>query len=85
MLSSQVDRTLDFRKLVVFRVVDDILEKVDLNINTRSHEMFLMPSATRCWPDWVEQGYQGKNTAAQVDVLMESPKVQEVYECFQLL
>jgi hypothetical protein len=33
---------LEFSKLVVFRVDDDLLEKVDLNLNMKSKELFLM-------------------------------------------
>lgn len=65
-LNTGQDRLLDFSKLVIIRVVDDSLEKVDLNFNARSRTFFLLPSSAKCWPEWVEQSYQAKPPPAQI-------------------
>jgi hypothetical protein len=65
-LSSQQDRVLEFSRLVIFRVVDDGLEKADLNLGMRSKELFLLPTSQACWPEWVAQSYQRKPEMASV-------------------
>jgi hypothetical protein len=65
-LRSQQDRVLEFSRLVVFRTVDDALEKVDLNLNLKSKELFLLPNTQKCWPEWVEQSYRNKPETASI-------------------
>lgn len=53
-LSTANERVLEFSKIVIFRLADDVLEKADLSVNMKKREMVLLPSNKKCWPAWVE-------------------------------